>query len=91
MKYVLVDNRDNVVNTVELGSNVGISGARTYFLGVKRIDEKSFDKLWKVMSQRGYDEKFKSHTRKPSSERIDYPSYIRWWEEEKLITDEELE
>ena len=42
------------------------------------------------MSQRGYDEKFKSHTRKPSSERIDYPSYIRWWEEDKKITDEEL-
>ena len=90
MKYVLVDNRDNVVNTVELGSNVGISGARTYFLGVKRIDEKSFDKLWKVMSQRGYDEKFKSHTRKPSSERTDYLGYIRWWEEDKKITDEEL-
>ena len=59
MRYVLVDNSDNIVSVVELGSNVGLSGARTYFLGVKRINEKSFDKLWKVMSQRGYDEMFK--------------------------------
>ena len=91
MKYVLVDKGDNINTTVDLASEVGISGARSYFLGVKRLDKKSFDKLWKVMSQRGYDEKFKSHTRKPSSERIDYPSYIRWWEEDKKITDEELE
>ena len=91
MKYVLVDTGDNIVSTVDLQWDVGLSGARTYFLGVKKIDKKEFDNVWKVMSQRGYDEKFKSHTRKPSSERIDYPSYIRWWEEEKLITDEELE
>ena len=56
MRYVLVDNSDNIVSVVELGSNVGLSGARTYFLGVKRINEKSFDKLCKVMSKRGYDE-----------------------------------
>ncbi len=90
MKYVLVDNGDNIVSTVELGSNVGISGAKTYFVGVKKIDEKSFDKLWKVMHHRDYDKKFKLHTRKPSSERTDYPGYIRWWEEEKEITDEEM-
>ena len=59
MKYVLVDNGDNIVSTVELGSNVGISGAKTYFVGVKKIDEKSFDKLWKVMHHRDYDKKFK--------------------------------
>ena len=90
MKYVLVDKGDNINTTVELSSGVGISGARTYFIGAKHLDEKSFDKLWKVMSQRGYDEKFKLHTRKPSSERTDYLGYIRWWEEDKKITDEEL-
>ena len=90
MKYVLVDKGDNIVSTVELQWDVGLSGARTYFLGVKKIDKKEFDNVWKVMSQRGYDEKFKSHTRKPSSERTDYLGYIRWWEEDKKITDEEL-
>ena len=48
MKYVLVDNRYNVVSTTELASNVGLSGAKTYFIGVKKIDEKNFDRLWKV-------------------------------------------
>ena len=34
MKYVLVDKGDNIVKTIDLASNVGLSGARTYFLGV---------------------------------------------------------
>jgi hypothetical protein len=54
VKYVLVDRGDNIVNTIELASNVGISGARTYFLGVKKIDKKEFDKLWRVMTETDY-------------------------------------
>ena len=57
MKYVLVDNRDNINTSVELGSNVGISGARTYFMGIKKLDLKEFDKLWKVMTRDEYDTK----------------------------------
>ena len=82
MKYVLVDKGDNIVSTIDLPSNVGLSGARTYFRGVKRIDEKSFDKLWKVMTEITY--------LKGTVERTDYPGYIRWWEEDKEITDSEL-
>ena len=82
MKYVLVDNMDSINTTVELASEVGISGARTYFKGVKRIDGKSFDKLWKVMTEITY--------LKGTVERTDYPGYIRWWEEDKEITDSEL-
>jgi len=82
VKYVLVDNMDSINTTVELASEVGISGARTYFKGVKRIDEKSFDKLWKVMTEITY--------LKGTVERTDYPGYIRWWEEDKEITDSEL-
>ena len=82
MKYVLVDNMDSINTTVELASEVGISGARTYFKGVKRIDEKSFDKLWKVMTEITY--------LKGTVERTDYPGYIRWREEDKEITDSEL-
>ncbi len=92
MKYVLVDKGDNIVSTIDLASNVGISGARTYFLGVKKIDKKEFDNLWKVMTMDEYDRKYEMHTRIPSSDRTfrDYPGYIRWWEEEKEIIDEEL-
>ena len=84
MKYVLVDKNDNINTTVDLASNVGRSGARTYFLGVKRLDKKSFDKLWKVMTRDEYDRQFHSSNRPPSHQGI------RWWEEDKEITDSEL-
>ena len=78
----MVDKYDNIVSTIDLASEVGLSGARTYFKGVKRIDGKSFDKLWKVMTEITY--------LKGTVERTDYPGYIRWWEEDKEITDSEL-
>ena len=77
MKYVLVDKGDNINTTVDLVSEVGISGARTYFLGVKRLDKKSFDKLWKVMTENEYRVR---QSKKP----------IEWWIEDKEITDSEL-
>ena len=82
MKYVLVDSRDKLVHTVDLASNVGLSGARTYFRGMKRIGEKDFDKLWKVKTEAAH--------LKGTIERTDHPGYIRWWEEDKEITDSEL-
>ena len=45
MKYVLVDNNDNVVDRVDLESEVGISGARTFFIGRKQIP---YEKLLKA-------------------------------------------
>jgi hypothetical protein len=82
VKYVLVDSRDKLVHTVDLASNVGLSGARTYFCGMKRIDEKEFDKLWKVKTEAAH--------LKGTVERTDHPGYIKWWEEDKEITDSEL-
>ena len=80
MKYVLVGKGDNIVHTVDLAGNVGVSGARTYFKGIKQIDNKGFNKLWRVMKESDYNsEKLQS-----------YPGYIKWWEEEKEITDSEL-
>lgn len=84
MRYKLVDKYDNVVNTVDLASNVGVSGARTYFLGVKKIDEESFDKLWKVMTEQEWNRQFKMGHRPPSHRGIE------WWHEEKEISDDEL-
>ena len=73
MRYNLVNRHTKeVVHTVDLSSGVGISGARTYFIGSKKLDEKEFDKLWDV--------KYYKMSKNP----------IRWWEEEKAITDEEL-
>ena len=73
MKYNLVSKRTKeVVHTIDLSDEVGISGARTYFIGTKRLDPKEFDKLFEV--------KYKAMSKNP----------IRWWVEEKAITDEEL-
>jgi molybdenum cofactor biosynthesis enzyme MoaA len=81
VKYVLVDKYDNITTSVDLASNVGLSGAKTYFVGIKQIDEKEFDKLWKVMSEKDYDLQFKA-----SLQNRQY----KWWEEDKAITDDEL-
>ena len=40
MKYVLVNKQDEIEWSQDLASNIGISGAKTYFRGVKQIDEK---------------------------------------------------
>ncbi len=77
----MVDKYDNIITSVDLASNVGLSGAKTYFVGIKQIDEKEFDKLWKVMSERDYDLQFKA-----SLQNRQY----KWWEEDKAIVDDEL-
>ena len=73
MKYNLVSRHSKeVVHTIDLSDDIGIGGARTFFIGTKKLDEKEFDKLWEVRYYR--------MSKDP----------IKWWEEEKSITDEEL-
>ena len=49
MRYNLVNKHTKeVVHTIDLAGGVGISGARTYFIGDKKLDPKEFDKLFKV-------------------------------------------
>ena len=76
MKYVFVDKGDNILENVDLGSDVGVSGAKTYFLKSKGIDKKEFDNMWKVMTQKQYDTQFKSslHNRQ-----------IEWWKEDDYL------
>jgi len=76
VRYVLVDNTDSINTSVDLASEVGITGARTYFLGVKKLDIKEFDKLWKVMT-------------KPEYDRQSHPGYIKWWKDERTNPDME--
>tara|TARA_B100000029_G_scaffold429889_1_gene440515 strand:- start:985 stop:1251 length:267 start_codon:yes stop_codon:yes gene_type:complete len=86
MKYLLVDKHDNIITSVELASNVGLSGARTYFVGIKQMEEKEFDKLWKVMTREQYDLQFKASLQNRQMGNMKY----KWWEEDKAIVDEEL-
>lgn len=85
MKYLMVDKNNNIVYSAELANNVGISGAKTYFIKSKRIDEKEFNKLWRVMTEEAYNRQMEVNLRNSLSGR-----QIEWWEEEKQITDDEL-
>ena len=78
MKYVLVDKGDNIIENVDLESEVGVSGARTYFLKSKGIDRKEFDNMWKVMSQNQYDIQFKSTLQNRQ---------IEWWKDDENYLD----
>jgi hypothetical protein len=83
MKYVLVDKNDNINTSVELAGGVGISGARTYFKGVKRLpNDEDFDTLWKVMTRDEYNSTFQISNRQNKQ--------YEWWKEDKAITDDEL-
>ena len=80
MVYVLVDKYDNIVDRKDL-SDIGINGAKTFFIGRKKIEKEKFDKIWKVMSYTYYKEQEEAFTRKKSSERIE------WWKEEEKYLD----
>tara|TARA_B100001564_G_C20157909_1_gene454036 strand:+ start:263 stop:520 length:258 start_codon:yes stop_codon:yes gene_type:complete len=77
MKWLLVNQFDEIVDTCEIASGVGESGAKTYFMGIKQMEEESFDKLWKVMSRERYDRIFQSTLQNRQ---------YKWWEEDKGIT-----
>ena len=82
MKYVLVESRTGeIVTKVELASEVGLSGARTYFKGVKRLEGKKFDELWEVMTELDYKSKKLQRN----------PGYIKWWKDENSNLDIEKE
>ena len=80
MVYVLVDRNDKIVDKKDL-SDIGINGARTFFIHRKQIDEKEFDKLWKVKTKKEYDLNQDAFQRKPSSQQIE------WWKEEEDYLD----
>ena len=83
MKYVLVDKYDNIITTVNLGSNVGLSGAKTYFKGVKQMPkDEDFDKLWKVMTEEQYDTQLKSSLQNRQ---------VEWWKEEPSGPDDSFD
>ena len=82
MKWVLVNKPDEVISRCEIASDVGVTGAKTYFMGIKQMEEKSFDKLWKVMSEDHYDTQRELANRQGKQ--------FEWWKEDKEIIDDEL-
>ena len=82
MKWYLVNKYDEIIDKVDM-SDVGINGARTYFIGRKQIDEQAFDKLWKVMSESEYDTQFKNNLQNRQMGGMKY----EWWKEEESYLD----
>ena len=78
MKFVLVNKYDEIVDACEIASGVGVSGARTYFRKRKQLDEDSFDKLWKVMTEEQYDLQFKATLQDRQLGNRKY----EWWKDE---------
>ena len=78
MKYYLVNNLDEIVTKVDLSDDIGLTGARTYFIGIKQIDGKEFDKLWKVMTEEQYDLQFKATLQDRQLGKRKY----EWWKDE---------
>ena len=83
MKFYLVDKYDNINTTAILESGVGVSGAKTYFLGIKKLDENEFDKLWKVMTEEQYDLQFKASLQNRQMEKRKY----EWWKDDESYLD----
>ena len=78
MKYVLIDNYDNICGTID---SVTSGGAEHYFMRRKKMEKEDFDKIWTVVSYSYYKEQTEAFTRKPSSEQIE------WWKEEEGYLD----
>lgn len=83
MKYLLIDKYDNIVASVELASDVGINGAKTYFMGTKKLDEDNFNKLWKVMTENDYDLQFKATLQDRQMGKRKY----EWWKDDETWLD----
>ena len=76
MKYVLVDKGDNIIDKVELNSE--LREAKKFFIGRKQIDEKEFDNIWKVMSKEQYDTQ---HTASVQNKQYE------WWKDDQSYLD----
>lgn len=87
MKYVLVNKFDEIVFSAELGSDIGVNGATTYFQGIKQMpDREAFSKLWKVMTKEQYEIQFKNSLQNRQMGNMKY----EWWKEDQAETDEML-
>ncbi len=84
MRYVLVNRFDEIVGAVDMSDDVGISGATTYFQGIKRMpDKKEFNKLWKVMTRDEYDTNFKNNLQNRQLGKRKY----EWWKDDEEYLD----
>ena len=86
MKYYLVNKLDEINTKVDLIVDIGLEWSNeTYFIGIKQIDGKEFDKLWKVMTEEQYDLQFKGKTLQ--DRQLGKRKY-EWWKDEPSDSDD---
>ena len=84
MKYVLVNKFDEIVTSADLGSDIGVSGATTYFQGIKQMENRdAFNKLWKVMTMKDWDTSFKNNLQDIQLGKGKFD----WWEDDEDYLD----
>ena len=76
MKWMLVDKFDNIVHTADLDNKYGDEEARKYFSNLKRMEEKEFNKLWKVLTEEQYNINLKPALRNRQ---------VEWWNEDNYL------
>jgi len=84
LKYYLVNKLDEITDKVDMSDDVGLNGARTYFIGRKQIEAKEFDKLWKVMTEDDWNTNFKNNLQNRQMGKMKY----KWWKEDQAEIDE---
>ena len=82
MKYQLVMKNTGDIITVTDRKVFGLNEAKAYYIRMKQLKEKEFDKLYTV-------EKYKRLESLSGDTGRNWSEY-NWWKEEKSITDEEL-
>ena len=76
MKYVLVNKYDEIVTSADLAGDIGVSGATTFFQGIKKMEDRdAFEKLWRVMTQEQWDTNFKNNLQDRQMGKRKY----EWW------------
>lgn len=84
MKYVLVNRYDEIVTSADLGSDIGVAGATTFFQGIKKMEDRdAFNKLWKVMTQEQWNTEFKNNL---NDRQLDKRKY-EWWKDDEDYLD----
>ena len=76
MKWVLVDKFDNIVHTVDLNKRYNQNEARKYFVNLKQMDEKEFNKLWKVVTEENYQLQLKLSLNNRQ---------VEWWNDDNYL------
>ena len=81
---MLVNKYDEIVTSADLAGDIGVSGATTFFQGIKKMEDRdAFEKLWRVMTQEQWDTNFKNNLQDRQMGKRKY----EWWKDDEDYLD----